>query len=441
MMYKIIVVGAVAGGATCASQIRRLDKDSEITIFEKDRDMSFANCGLPYYIGNVVNERKDVLPLTPSVFKEKKNITVKTYHEVIAINDQSQTVTVLNRENGEKFETHYDKLILSPGASANSLGFDSDFIFTLRNMEDTDAIDQFIDKHHVKKALVVGAGYISLEVLENLHARGLDVTLIHRSEKVNKLMDQDMNQAIFDELNRHNIPYRLNEEITDIRDHQVTFKSGVQEDFDLIIEGVGTYPNSKFIESSNINLDDKGFIVVNDKFETNIPNIYALGDVITSFYRHVNLSANVPLAWGAHRGASIIAEQLAGNPKITFKGYLGSNIVKFFDYTFASVGIKPEELVKFDYEMVEITGGTHAGYYPGNTDIHLRVYFDKHNRQLLRAAAVGKQGVDKRIDVLSMAMMTGLTVDALTEFEVAYAPPYSHPKDLINMIGYKSRDI
>ncbi len=440
-MRKIIVVGAVAGGATCASQIRRLDKDSQITIFEKDRDMSFANCGLPYYLGNVVNERKDVLPITPDMFKEKKNITVKTYHEVIAINDKAQTVTVLNRETKETFETNYDKLILSPGAGANSLGFDNDFIFTLRNMEDTDAIDQFIEQHQVKKALVVGAGYISLEVLENLYTRGLEVTLIHRSEKVNKLMDQDMNQVIFDELDSRHIPYRLNEEIISIHDHQVTFKSGVKEDYDLIIEGVGTHPNSSFIESSNIALNDKGFIPVNEKFETNIPNIYALGDVITSFYRHVNLPAQVPLAWGAHRGASIIAEQLAGNDHITFKGFIGTNIVKFFDYTLASVGVKVEELSQFNTQMVEITSGTHAGYYPGNTDIHLRVYFDAERRQLLRAAAIGKEGVDKRIDVISMAMMSGITIDELTEFEVAYAPPYSHPKDLINMIGYKARDL
>lgn len=440
-MNKIIVVGAVAGGATCASQIRRLDKESEIIIFEKDRDMSFANCGLPYYIGQVITERGKLLPITPETFKNKKDITVKTYHEVVEINDSKQTVTVLNRQTNEKFEESYDKLILSPGAGANTLGFESDMIFTLRNMEDTDAIDQYINKHHAKKALVVGAGYISLEVLENLHHRGLDVTLIHRSESVNKLMDQDMNQAIFDELNNRNITYRLNEEITEVEGHTVTFKSGVQEDYDLIVEGVGTHPNSNFIQSSNIKLDEKGFIPVNDKFETNIPNIYALGDVISSFYRHVDLKAQVPLAWGAHRGASVIAEQFAGNQNITFKGYLGANIVKFFDYTFSSVGVKPSELNQFDYQMIEVTSGAHAGYYPGNSDIHLRVYFNKDNRQLLRAAAVGKEGVDKRIDVLTMAMMNGMTVDELTEFEVAYAPPYSHPKDLINMIGYKSRDL
>ncbi|HCY7905204.1 TPA: CoA-disulfide reductase [Staphylococcus aureus] len=420
-MPKIVVVGAVAGGATCASQIRRLDKESDIIIFEKDRDMSFANCALPYVIGEVVEDRKYALAYTPEKFYDRKQITVKTYHEVIAINDERQTVTVLNRKTNEQFEESYDKLILSPGASANSLGFESDITFTLRNLEDTDAIDQFIKANQVDKVLVVGAGYVSLEVLENLYERGLHPTLIHRSDKINKLMDADMNQPILDELDKREIPYRLNEEIDAINGNEITFKSGKVEHYDMIIEGVGTHPNSKFIESSNIKLDRKGFIPVNDKFETNVPNIYAIGDIATSHYRHVDLPASVPLAWGAHRAASIVAEQIAGNDTIEFKGFLGNNIVKFFDYTFASVGVKPNELKQFDYKMVEVTQGAHANYYPGNSPLHLRVYYDTSNRQILRAAAVGKEGADKRIDVLSMAMMNHLTVDELTEFEVAYA--------------------
>ena len=209
---------------------------------------------------------------------------------------------------------------------------------------------------------MVSTGYISLEVLENLYDRGLDVTLIHRSKQINKLMDQDINQPIIDELEKRGITYRLNEEISQIDGHQITFTSGKIETYDLIIEGVGTHPNSNFIQSSNIKLDHRGFIPVNDAFQTNIPNIYALGDIITSHYRHVDLPAQVPLAWGAH-----------------------------------------------------------AGYYPGNSPIHLRVYYEKESRKLLRAAAVGQQGIDKRIDILSMAMMNHMTVDELTEFEVAYA--------------------
>ena len=202
-MSKIVVVGAVAGGATCASQIRRLDQSSEITVFEKDRDMSFANCALPYYLSDTITEREKVLAYTPDAFYDKKHINVKTYHEVIAINDTRQTVTVKNRTTDETFEEPYDYLILSPGCSANRLNFNTDMAFTLRNLEDTDAINEYIDTHDVHKALIVGAGYISLEVLENLYQRGLDITLIHRSEQVNKLMDQDMNQPIFDELEKN----------------------------------------------------------------------------------------------------------------------------------------------------------------------------------------------------------------------------------------------
>ncbi|WP_436855287.1 CoA-disulfide reductase [Staphylococcus caeli] len=439
-MHKIVVVGAVAGGATVASQIRRLDQESEIVVFEKDRDMSFANCALPYYLGNVVDSRDKVLEASPESFYESKRINVKPYHEVIAINDTTNTVKVYNRVQDTTFEESYDTLILSPGCRANTLNLDSPIAFTLRNMEDTDAIETFIEKNNVKTALVIGTGYIGLEILDNLYERGITPTLIHRSEHINKLMDQDMNQAIIDEMDHRNISYRFNEQVTKVNGNEVHFESGKVESYDLIIEGVGVKPNSEFIKSSNVNLDDKGYIPVNAQFQTNIANIYALGDIITSHYRHVDLPAHVPLAWGAHRGASIIAEQLAGNKDIHFKGFLGANIVKFFDYTFASVGIDPQALSNFDYEMVESIQSTHAGYYPGNSKLHLRVYFDKSNRRIIRAAAVGKKGVDKRIDVLSMAMMNKLTIDDLVEFEVAYAPPYSSPKDIINMIGYKARN-
>lgn len=439
-MNKIVIVGAVAGGATVASQIRRLDSESEIIVFEKDRDMSFANCSLPYYLGKVVDSRDKVVETTPEIFFDKKQITVKTHHKVTSINEDDQTVTVHNLQQDKTFEESYDKLILSPGCSANTLGLNSDMAFTLRNLEDTDDIDAYIEQHNVSNALIVGAGYISLEVLENFYARGITPTLIHRSTHINKLMDEDLNQTIIDELDKREINYRFNEEIDKVEGKKVYFKSGKVESYDMIIEGVGIKPNSDFIASSSIQLDDQGYIPVNNRFQTNIPNVYALGDIIKACYRHVDLEAHIPLAWGAHRAASVIAEQIAGNPNMVFKGFLGANIVKFFDYSLASVGVNPQLLDQFNYEYVETTQGTHAGYYPGNTQITLCVYFDKSNRRILRAAAVGQQGVDKRIDILSMAMMNQLTIDELTEFEVAYAPPYSSPKDVINMIGYKARN-
>ncbi|UXR70097.1 CoA-disulfide reductase [Staphylococcus sp. IVB6246] len=436
---KIIVVGAVAGGATSASQIRRLDPDSDIIVYEKDRHMSFANCGLPYYLGNVVSSRDQLLPMTPEKFKEKKNITVKLQHEVINVDTTAQTVEVKDHTTGKVLKDHYDILVLSPGARARRLDFDVPHLFTLRNMEDTDAIENYITSHQVQRVLLIGAGYVSLELLENIYERGLSPTLIHRSEAINKLMDQDMNAAILSELDARNIPYRLNEEVVSIDGQTVTFKSGTVEDYDMIIAGVGVQPNSDFLKTSGIKMDEKGYIPVNDRFQTNIPNVYAVGDIATHHYRHVDLPAHVPLAWGAHRGASVIAEQIAGNKDVVFQGFLGASIVKFFDYTLASTGVSLSDLEHFDYDMVEVKNGTHAGYYPNNTPVHLRAYYDKQTRQLLRAAAVGKSGVDKRIDVLSMAMMHRATIDDLTAFEVAYAPPYSHPKDLINMLGYKAR--
>lgn len=436
---KIIVVGAVAGGATSASQIRRLDSESDITVYEKDRHMSFANCGLPYYLGNVVSSRDQLLPMTPEKFKEKKNITVKLQHEVVRVDTKRQIIEVKDHETGNTTEDHYDILVLSPGARARRLDFDAPHLFTLRNMEDTDAIENYITSHNVQRVLLIGAGYVSLELLENMYERGLSPTLIHRSDAINKLMDQDMNAAILSELKARHIPYRLNEEVTAINGHTVTFKSGAVEDYDMIIAGVGVQPNSEFLQSSGITIDEKGYIPVNDRFQTNIPNVYAVGDIATNHYRHVDLPAHVPLAWGAHRGASVVAEQIAGNKDVTFQGFIGASIVKFFDYTLTSTGVALADLEHFDYAMVEVKNGTHAGYYPNNTPVHLRAYYDKQTRRLLRAAAVGKTGVDKRIDVLSMAMMHRATIDDLTEFEVAYAPPYSHPKDLINMLGYKAR--
>ncbi|MCG3401620.1 CoA-disulfide reductase [Staphylococcus massiliensis] len=439
-MSKIVVVGAVAGGATCASQIRRLNDEIAITIYEKDRDMSFANCGLPYYLGDVIKKRESVLAIEPKDFKDKKNIDVHTYHEVIAVDSEAKTVTVKNHQTGETFEDTYDYLILSPGCRAKSLGFDADFIFTLRNMEDTDRINDYIEAHDVKRVLLVGAGYISLEMLENMYHRGLKPTLIHRSDQVNKLMDQDMNQVILDAMDERDIPYYLNEEIDSIEGHDVTFKSGKTESFDMIIEGVGVAPNSEFLKGSGVERDDKGYVPVNEKFETNADGIYALGDVITSFYRHVDLKAHVPLAFGAHRAASIIAEQLEGRSEIVFKGFVGANIVKFFQYTLASTGVTVKDLDQFDYDVVNHTSNTHAGYYPDNSKMHIRVYFEKSSRKILRAAAVGEKGVDKRIDVMTMAIIGEQTIDDLTEFEVAYAPPYNHPKDIINMVGYKARN-
>lgn len=441
-MNKIIVIGAVAGGATAASQIRRLDSESEIVVYEKDRDMSFANCGLPYYLGEVVEDRKLMLSATPQKFHDKKNITVKPFHEAIALNDKNKTITVKNHQTGETFDDHYDTLILSPGCRARHLPLQSDRLFTLRNLVDTDEIESFIVNENVKSALIVGAGYVSLEILENFYARGIEPTLIHRSDHINKSMDKDLNNVIFDELDKRNIKYRLNEEIADISDRKVTFKSGIVEEYDIIITGVGIEPNSDWLKSSSLQLNEKGYIPVNEYFETNLDSVYALGDVIETFYRHTKKPTSITLAWGAHRAAAIIAENLAAkspNEKSAFRGLLGTNIVRIFDYALGSVGISEQELKDYNYGVVEQIQKQHAGYYPNAEPITLRVYFDKSSRKILRACAVGKDGADKRIDILSTAIIGDLTIDEMRDIEIAYAPPFSSPKDIVNMIGYKAQ--
>ncbi|WP_323702894.1 CoA-disulfide reductase [Mammaliicoccus sp. Dog046] len=439
-MNKIIVIGAVAGGATVASQIRRLDSDSEIVVYEKDRDMSFANCGLPYYLGNVVEDRDYMLSATPEQFLDKKNITVKTFHEAIALNDQDKTIRVKNHQTGEIFEDHYDQLILSPGCRARQFPIESDRVFTLRNLVDTDKIEDFIVQNNVQKALVVGAGYISLEILENLHNRNIETTLIHRSDHINKSMDKDLNQVIFDELEKRQINYRLDEEIKHIENKTVTFKSGHVEDYDIIITGIGIEPNSDWLQTSQLKLNDRGYIPVNEYFETNLDDVYAIGDIIETFYRHTQQPTTVTLAWGAHRAASLVAENISSKSHMAkFKGLLGTNIVRFFDYALGSVGIAEHELENYDYTVIEQTQKQHAGYYPDAQPITLRVYFDNSTRKILRACAVGKDGVDKRIDILSTAIIGDLTVDDLRDIEIAYAPPFSSPKDIVNMIGYKAQ--
>lgn len=436
---KVIVVGAVAGGATAASQIKRLCLDADITIYEKDRDMSFANCGLPYYIGDVVQTRDQLIQATPEQFKEKKGITVYPYHEVVAINADDHTIQVVNHQTKETFQDAYDYLILSPGCRAVKLPQikDRSFVFPVRNLEDIDQIKQIIETAQAKNALVIGAGYISLEMVENLSKAGLAVTLLNRSDDLFKAADRRFNPMIKNILAENNITLQLNDEISDVHGHTVTFNSGQVRDYDVIIEAVGITPNTDFVGDS-IQLNDKGYIVVDEYFETTAEDVYALGDAIETFYRHTGTPTTVALAWGAHRAANLIAESLSGN-KQPFKGLLATNIVQLFNHSIGSTGIKESELKDFDYSVVVTEQKNAAGYMPDARVLSLAVYYRNDNRQILRACAFGEKGVDKRIDILATAIGAGLTIDDLRDVEIAYAPPYASPKDIINMIGYKAQ--
>ncbi|MCU7556411.1 CoA-disulfide reductase [Macrococcus capreoli] len=435
---KVIVVGAVAGGATVASQLRRLS-DAEIIIYEKDRDMSFANCGLPYYIGGEVSLRDQLVATTPEQFQNDKQITVKTYHEVMQVNPIDKTITVKDIAHNKTFTDHYDTLVLSPGASQITLPvLNAPHVFSLRNLEDTDRIHNYISTEGVKDILVVGAGYISLEIIENLKHRDLNVTMVHRSDHLLKSIDKDMTETIPDLLTNNAVRVMLSDEVKALDGKSVHFKSGRKFNYDMIISAIGIQPNTGFLQTSGIKLTESGHIQVNEYFETSDASIYALGDAIQTKYRHVDYPAQIALAWGAHRAANIIAHNIVKPKAQSFKGLLGTNIIRLFDYTFSSVGITPDLLEHFDYEVIRQTQKQHAGYMPDATPLTLSVYFDKKTRQILRASAYGKAGVDKRIDIIATAIIGELTIDDLKDIEIAYSPVYSSPKDIVNMIGYKA---
>lgn len=437
---KIIIVGAVAGGATVASQIRRLDADADITIYEKDRDMSYANCGLPYYIGETVASRDNIVMATPDTFNDNRNIQVHTYHEVTCLYPDDKKIEIYNHQTKETITDTYDYLILSPGASQIVPDlYRHDHVFQVRNLEDTDKINQYIERMDAKRALVVGGGYISLEMAENLKHRGLDVTLVHRSNHFLKQMSRDITDTVPQVLEDNGIHLKLEDEVVRINEHTVTFKSGDTDTFDIIITALGLKPNTKFIDDA-LELNDKGYIKVNRYFETSNPAIYALGDAIETFYRHIDKKATIALAWGTHRAASIIAHNLFHKDKEAFQGLLGSNILRLFDHTYASVGLNEMLILEMDnIAHVSHTQKHKASYMPYSSPLSITVYYEQSTGKILSASASGKSGVDKRIDILSTAMIGGLTIYDFKDIEIAYHPDYSSPKDIINMLGYKAK--
>ena len=438
-MTKVIVVGGVAGGATAASQLRRLNPDIEIVIYERYRDVSYGSCGMPYYIGGEVEKRDSLVNMTPEKFKDK-NIFVKTEHEVTAVNSEDNTVTVLDKLNNQEFTDSYDYLILSPGGSPKKLPSvnDSKQVFSLHKLEDLDYIMSFIEDNKIKEAVLVGSGYIGLEVTENLTQKGIQVTILQHDEQIYKNIEADMNGVLYEAMTEHGVTLKLNTEIDYVEGEKAVLTNGETIDAPLIITGVGITPNTVFLNSSNVTLND-GLIPINKNGQTNIDNIYALGDAAVTHYQHVpELTMQAALAWPAHRLAHIIANQIAGDNSITHEGFLGTNIVKFFDYHIAIFGLSEKEVADIPHFVVDQKQKNKSGYMNDAAPIHVRVYVSKESGIILRAAVVGTSGVDKRIDVLSAHTRLGGTAYDLINIEIGYSPPFSSPKDIINMVGYKA---
>lgn len=444
MKKKVLVIGGVAGGATFASQLRKLDKEVEIIIFEKGGTMSFANCGMPYYLGGFVKKREHLIAATPEAFQEERNIEVRIRHEVTAINRSKKTISIQDHIQNKRYDESYDILVLSPGATPvipDIKGLAHANCYTLRTFNDMLKIDEHIESRKYASVCVVGGGFIGLEMAENFKARGLKVHLVQRSKHVLHPLDENMIEPIRSELLKQDID--LYEDVTidqidkDGKTLHLTNDKTIQADFLLL--AVGVKPNRQLAEQADLKIGTTGGVKVNEYMQTSDSSIYALGDVVEIIDYITGHPKRVPLAWVTHRQAYIAASHVTGK-SIPFKGALGTAVCKVFTITAAMLGLNEKTLNEkaIKYETVEHESKQHAGYYPGAEKFKLKVHYSKQDGKILGAQAVGMDGIDKRIDIIATAIAGGLTILDLQEIEIAYAPPFSAPKDPVNMIGYKS---
>lgn len=442
-MKKIVVIGAVAGGATVASQIRFYEKEAKIVIFDQDETMSYAACGMPYVIGGEIKDADDLLATTPEEFKEKRNIDVHLKHRVTKINRQQKVVEVLNLETQQTFEESYDLLILSPGGTPivpKTTGLESATMFTLRNFSDMKNINHYITTEKPKSCVIVGAGFIGLEMAENLVQLGLTVSIVEKSHQVMNILDIDIAEVIEKELQDHGVTIYKNNFISNVSSRNIELDLGEKLEADFILMCIGVAPSTDLAVNAELTIGKTHGIVTNEYLQTSDPSIYAIGDAAENIDFITGDAKRVPLAWPAHRQAYIVAKHISGE-KIPFKGLLGTSICKVFTLSVASTGLNEQTLItnQIDYTSVSQKSLSNAGYYPDHAKIFLKIHYDLSSRKVLGAQVVGGKGVDKRIDVLATAIYAGLTVDDLQALELAYAPPYSAPKDPINMVGYRAK--
>ncbi|WP_195217875.1 CoA-disulfide reductase [Turicibacter sanguinis] len=448
MSKKVIIVGGVAGGASTAARLRRLDETVEIIMFEKGEYISFANCGLPYYIGEVIDEREKLIVQTVEQMSTKFKIDIRNLSEVIKIDKENKVVTVTNHKTGESYEETYDVLVLSPGAQPIKPGIsginECNNLFTLRNIPDTDQIKSFVDNQKPKHAVVIGGGFIGLEMAENLHERGLEITLVEASSQVMAPLDIEMVSIIHEHLVDKGVKLILNDGVKSFENNgkKVVLNSGQVIETDLIILSIGVHPETTIAREAGLALNERGAIVVDKKMKTSDESIYALGDAV-EIMDFVNKQPTIiPLAWPANRQGRIVADNICGKES-EYKGTLGSSVAKVFDYTVAATGNNEKTLkrLNLEYKALHIHPGSHAGYYPGAFPIAYKLLFNPTTGQIYGAQGVGIDGVEKRIDVIATAIKGNLNVIDLQDVEVCYAPPYNSAKDAVNMLGYYAENI
>lgn len=445
---KVIIIGGVAGGASAATRLRRLDEGAEIILLERGEFVSYANCGLPYYVGNVIKERERLLVQTAQGLSQRFNIDVRVQHEAVIINPQTKIVEVIDLKHNRRYSETYDKLILSPGAEPirpQVPGIDAPNIFTLRTVPDTFAITEYIQQHKPRQAVVVGGGFIGLEMAENLAHRGLQVSVAEASAQVMAPLDPEMAATVHQYLTAKGIRLHLGDGVKEFNhqpDTAVILQSGIKLLADLVLMAIGVRPESALAKAAGLELGDGGAIKVNQHLQTSNPDIYALGDAIQVTDLVSNSPARIPLAGPANKQGRIAANHIAGLPD-WYQATQGTAIVKLFDLTVAATGNNEKQLKKANIPYLKsyTHASSHSGYYPASSPMIIKLLFSPDEGKLLGAQIVGYKGVDKRMDVLAVALRAGLTVFQLQELELAYAPPFSSAKDPTNMAGFVASNI
>lgn len=446
---KVVIIGGVAGGATAAARIRRLDEQAEIIVFERSGYISYANCGLPYYIGDTITDPEALTLQTPESFFSRFQITMKVRHEVTAIHAERNVVSVKNLETGAEFEERYDKLLLSPGAKPSLPpvpGTDIDRLFTLRTVEDTFLIKDYINKKNPRSVILAGGGFISLELAENLRHLGMEVTIIQRPKQLMNPFDEDMASFIHSEMRSHGIRLLLGHTVEGFEETEngvrVLLKEEAPLSADMAVLAIGVSPDTRLAEMAGLKLGIKNSIIVNERMETSVPNIFAVGDAVQVKHFVSGEDSLISLAGPANKQGRIAADNICGKDS-RYSGSQGSSIIKVFNMTAAVTGLNEKSAKKagLSIDKVILSPMSHAGYYPGGKVMTMKVVFEKETYRLLGAQIAGYEGVDKRIDVLATAIRAGMKATDLNELDLAYAPPYSSAKDPVNMAGFMIENI
>ncbi|MDN4080395.1 CoA-disulfide reductase [Paenibacillus polymyxa] len=448
MGKRIVIIGGVAGGASAAARLRRWNEEDEIILFERGEHVSFANCGLPYYIGGTIQAREKLFLQTPQGIRDRFNIDVRVLKEVIQIDREHKLVRYRDMITGEMDEQAYDIVVLSPGAKPMIPDIprlqEATNVFTLRNIHDTDLIKAYVDERQPKHATIIGAGFVGLEMAENLRERGLAVTVMDKGQQVLNPLDPEMAKLVEQHMQLNGVEVRLEEGVAAFEEQGTRLRLTSEEmlQTDMVILAIGVVPENELAKQCGLELGFRGAIQVNAQLQTSDPSIYAVGDAIQVKDRNHGFATMVSLAWGANRQGRLAADHINGQP-ISYDGALGTSVIKTFALTAASTGNNEKTLQRLavPYQAIHIHPGSHAGYYPGASPISMKLLFHPKTGMIYGAQAVGADGADKRIDVIATAIRGHLTVRELADIELAYAPPYSSAKDPVNMAGYVASNI